>query len=615
MEKLKMHSPNLTDENIAKIRELFPGCVTEATDENGRLRYAVDFDQLRQELSDHIVEGPQERYRLDWPGKREALLAANTAISKTLRPGRKESVEFDRCKNLMIEGDNLDALKLLQQSYLGKIKLIYIDPPYNTGGDFVYRDKFAVKAGDFYKNSNQVSELSNHLIANKESNGRFHSEWLSMMYARLRVAKSLLKDDGFIFISIDNNEVQNLKSICTEIFGAENFRNMIVVRRGIKNVQSQFEDIADLASGHEYILCYSRNSSTRMPKLAHISEENQAGKWDTFWRGTDRPTMRYELFGEKPETGQWRWSKDKAYQAKANYEAYISADKSKPSLDDHYLNHLQATNEKLDFVRKNEEGVVQYYVPPRDYKLISDNWMDITIKGNYIGFDTEKHIKLMRRIIDWVGGENEYILDFFAGSGTTAHAVLESNAALSRNNKFILVQLPEPTPEKDYSHLAEMTRERLVKSGTEVQRDFGVDEVETGFRYLKVDSSNMAETFYNPDSTDQKRLLDNVENIKSERNNPEDLLFQVLVDWGVDLTLPIRRETLSDKTIFFVNDEPYDLIACFDYGVTEELVKELAKHEPARVVFRDNGFASDAVKINVEQIFKQLSPATDVKSI
>jgi len=613
MDKLKMHSPDLSQDNIAKIREMFPGCVTEARDEaTGAVRLAVDFDQLRQELSDHIVEGPQERYRLEWPGKREALIMANAPIAKALRPVRDESVNFDITRNLFVEGDNLEALKMLQDIYLGQVKLIYIDPPYNTGGDFVYRDKFKENMSDYLLQSSQVDESGNQLVANKESNGRFHSDWLSMMYARLKVAKRILANDGFIFISIDNNEVHNLKAVCSEVFGQENFRNMIVVRRGIKNVQSQFEDISDLASGHEYLLCYSRDPNTRMPKLSHISEENHAGKWDTFWRGTDRPTMRYDLFGHKPTSGQWRWSKDKALQAKKNYEEYLSATDPKPSLDDHYLNHLQATNEKLDFVRLNDDGVVQYYVPPRDYKLISDNWMDITIKGNYIGFDTEKHVNFLRRIIDWITTGDDIVVDFFGGSGSTGHAVYQGNAELGRSNRFITVQIAEPAEGKEYGHLANLTKNRLRKAAEEVSDSFAEAGVDLGFRVLKVDTSNMKDVYYRPDELKQSDLLDMVDNVKPDRT-AEDLLFQVLVDWGVDLTLPIRRETVQGKTVFFVDDNA--LVACFDRGITEDLVKELAGHEPLRVVFRDNGFVSDAVKINVEQIFRQLSPTTDVKSI
>lgn len=612
MDKLKMHSPDLTQDNIAKIREMFPGCVTEAADDNGKLRLAIDFDQLRQELSGSIVDGPQERYHLNWPGKREALITANAPIAKTLRPVREESVEFDTTQNLFIEGDNLEALQLLQKTYLGLVRCIYIDPPYNTGGDFVYKDNFKETTAEFMETAGQKDELGNRLVANKESNGRFHSDWLTMMYTRLKVAQRLLAPDGFIFLSIDNNEVHNLKSVCSEVFGHENFRNMIVVRRGVKNVQSQFDDISDLASGHEYILCYSRSPDTRMPKLQHISEETQAGKWDTFWRGTDRHTMRYELFGQTPETGQWRWSKDKTKTAVANFKAYLEAPEPKPTLDNHYLDHLQATNVKLDFVRLNDDGVVQYYVPPRDYKLMSDNWMDITLKGNYIGFDTEKHVGMMRRIIDWLGVEDGIFLDFFAGSGSTGHAVIQSNAQLGRNNRYILVQLPVVAVDRDYETISSLTKERLRKAGEEVRESFPEASADVGFRVLKVDSSNMADVFYTPVATTQADLLANVDSIKQGRTS-EDLLFQVLVDWGVDLTLPIRRETVQGKTVFFVDENA--LVACFDTGVTEELVKELAGHEPLRVVFRDTGFVSDAVKINVQQIFKQLSPMTDVKAI
>lgn len=612
IEKLKMHSPDLTQDNIAKIRALFPGCVTEAAGEDGKLRLAVDFDQLRQELSDSIVEGPQERYHLNWPGKREALITANAPIAKTLRPARDESVDFDTTQNLFIEGDNLEALQLLQKNYLGSVKCIYIDPPYNTGGDFVYKDNFKETTAEFMETAGQKDELGNRLVANKESNGRFHSDWLSMMYTRLKVAQRLLAPDGFIFLSIDNNEVHNLKSVCSEVFGHENFRNMIVVRRGVKNVQSQFDDISDLASGHEYILCYSRSPDTRMPKLQHISEEAQAGKWDTFWRGTDRHTMRYELFGQTPETGQWRWSKDKTETAVANFKAYLEAPEPKPSLDDHYLDHLQATNVKLDFVRLNDDGVVQYYVPPRDYKLMSDNWMDITLKGNYIGFDTEKHVGMMRRIVDWLGVEDGIFLDFFAGSGSTGHAVIQSNAQLGRNNRYILVQLPVVAEGRDYETISSLTKERLRKAGAEVQEAFPQASADVGFRVLKIDSSNMADVFYTPDQTSQADLLSRVDNVKPDRT-AEDLLFQVLLDWGVDLTLPIRRETVLGKTVFFVADTA--LMACFDGGISEDLVKELAGHAPMRIVFKDTGFADDQTKINVRQIFKAMSPETEVKAI
>ena len=322
--------------------------------------------------------------------------------------------------------------------------------------------------------------------------------------------------------------------------------------------------------------------------------------------------MRYELFGQTPETGQWRWSKDKTETAVANFKAYLEAPEPKPSLDDHYLDHLQATNVKLDFVRLNDDGVVQYYVPPRDYKLMSDNWMDITLKGNYIGFDTEKHVGMMRRIVDWLGVEDGIFLDFFAGSGSTGHAVIQSNAQLGRNNRYILVQLPVVAEGRDYETISSLTKERLRKAGAEVQEAFPQASADVGFRVLKIDSSNMADVFYTPDQTSQADLLSRVDNVKPDRT-AEDLLFQVLLDWGVDLTLPIRRETVLGKTVFFVADTA--LMACFDGGISEDLVKELAGHAPMRIVFKDTGFADDQTKINVRQIFKAMSPETEVKAI
>lgn len=622
MDKLKMHSPDLSQENIAKIRALFPGCVTEARDDKtGKLRLAVDFDQLRQELSDHIVEGPQERYRLDWPGKREVLALANAPIAKALRPSREESVDFEKTHNLFIEGDNLEALKMLQESYLGKIKVIYIDPPYNTGGDFIYEDDFSESSESYLRRSNQLDDYGIRLVANTTSNGRFHSDWLSMMFPRLRLAKNLLAGDGLIFISVDSHEVHNLRKICDEVFGEGAYKNTIAVRRGIKNVQAQFDDLSALSQGHEYILLYAKNSEVRLPKLSLAHKDGRPGKWDTFWRGTDRPTMRYELLGICPESGQWRWEKSRSMEAVSNYEKFLAQAESGLSLDDYYMDYLTATNVKLNFVRKSPDGVIQYYVPPSDGKLLSDNWMDLTLSGSETQeFDTEKSVALLKRIVGWACGSNELVLDFFAGSGTTAHAVMEANAQDGKNRCFIMIQLPEPCGEKTaaskggYANIAEISRARIRSSGKKILEgechpDWNRD---VGFRALKVDSSNMKDVYYRPDQLSQADLFESVDNVKPDRTN-EDLLFQVLVDWGVDLTLPIRRETLQGKTVFVVDDNA--LVACFDQGISEELVKELAKAEPLRVVFRDNGFASDALKINVEQIFRQLSPTTELKTL
>lgn len=618
MNKLKMHSPNLTEDNIARIREMFPGCVTEAKGEDGSVKLAVDFDQLRQELSDVIVEGPQERYHLNWPGKREALLTANAPIAKTLRPCREESVDFDTTKNLFIEGDNLDALKLLQETYLGKVKLIYIDPPYNTGNDFIYEDDFAEDAGEYLRRSNQVDEEGNRLAANTSANGRFHSDWLSMIYPRLKLARNLLADDGLIFISIDSHEVHNLRKLCDEVFGEGSHKNTIAVRRGIKNVQAQFDDLSSLSQGHEYVLLYSKNSEVRLPKLSLAHEDKKPGKWDTFWRGTDRPTMRYELLGVHPESGQWRWERSRSLEAVDNYNKYLAQAESGLSLDDYFIDHLTSTNVKLNFVRKNDEDTIQYYVPPSEGKLLSDNWMDITLSGNETQeFDTEKSVTLLQRIVEWACDKNGIVLDFFAGSGTTAHATMAVNGNDGGERKFIMVQLPEQCSEDSvafkagYKTISDITKNRIRRAS---ESFVGGNSPDVGFRVLKIDTSNMADVYYSPDALDKSNLDLFVDNIKPDRT-AEDLLFQVMLDWGVDLALPIEQKTIQGKDVFFVDGDA--LAACFDAhgGIDEAFVKELATHKPLRVMFRDAGFKDSAVKINVEQIFKLLSPGTEVKSI
>ncbi len=623
MDKLKMQSPNLVESNIDKIAELFPNCISESKDENGNLKRVVDFDLLRQELSPHLVEGPQERYTLSWPGKNEAILAANAPIAKTLRPCEEESVDFDTTKNIFIEGDNLDVLKLLQETYLDKVKMIYIDPPYNTGNDFIYDDDFAENTKDFLKRSNQKDEEGNRLIPNPDSKGRFHSDWLSMMYSRLKLARNLLKNDGVIFISIDIHEVSNLRLLMNEVFGSSCHKNTIAVRRGIKNVQAQFEDLSSLSLGHEYILMYSKSSETRLPKLVYSHGKQKPGKWDTFWRGTNRPTMRYELFGTFPETGQWRWEEGRTKLAVKNYEDYLANHASDMSLDEWYLDNLTATNIKLNFVRKNEEGTVQYYVPPTEGRLLSDNWMDITLSGNETKeFNTEKNVALLSRAIKWIcsNEQSPIILDFFAGSSTTAHAVMQLNAEDERKRKFIMVQLDEPCDETSeafkagYKNIAEIAKERIRRAGKKIKEENSAKTqvLDTGFRILKLDTSNMKDVYYTPDQTKQTNLEMFTDHIKDDRRR-EDILFQVLLDWGLDLSLPIAKETIEDKTVFFVDGNV--LAACFDTDITEDMVKVLAKRNPLRAVFRDDGFGSDSVKINVEQIFKLLSPETEVKTI
>ena len=613
-----MQSPNLVQKNINSIRALFPNCVTETKGDSGETRMVVDFDQLRQELAGSIVEGPQERYHLNWPGKREALLTANASIAKTLRPCREESVDFDTTKNLFIEGDNLDALKLLQENYLGKINLIYIDPPYNTGTDFLYRDNFAESVEDYLVRSNQKNEQGKYLIANTVSNGRFHSDWLTMIYPRLKLARNLLADDGLIFISIDSHEVHNLRKICDEIFGEGSHKNTIAVRRGIKNVQAQFDDLSSLSQGHEYVLLYAKTSDVRLPKLTLAHDDKKPGKWDTFWRGTDRPTMRYPLLGVHPETGQWRWEKSRALEAVENYKKYLAQEDGGLSMDDYFIDHLTSTNIKLNFVRKNEDGTIQYYVPPSEGKLLSDNWMDITLSGNETEeFDTEKSVALLQRIIGWACPANGLVLDFFAGSGTTAHATMAVNAADEGSRKFVLVQIPEqceensPAYKAGYKTISDITKNRIRSASESFACESSID---AGFRVLKIDTSNMADVYYAPDQQEIKQIELLVDNIKPDRT-PEDLLFQVMLDWGVDLALHIAKQTIQGKDVFLVDGNA--LAACFDaHGrIDEDFVKELAKVQPLRVVFRDAGFKDSSVKINVEQIFKLLSPATEVKCI
>lgn len=613
-----MHSPDLTQNNIAHIRKIFPSCVTEAKGEDGFVKFTVDFDQLRQELSGSIVEGPVERYHLNWPGKHKALLTANAPIAKTLRPCREESIDFDSTSNLFIEGDNLDALKLLQETYLGKVKLIYIDPPYNTGSDFVYRDNYSESTEDYLIRSNQKDEHGRHLLANASTNGRFHSDWLSMIYPRLKLARNLLADNGLIFISIDSHEVHNLRKVCDEIFGEGSHKNTIAVRRGIKNVQAQFDDLSSLSQGHEYILLYAKSSEVRIPKLSLAHEENKPGKWDTFWRGTDRPTMRYEILGVHPESGQWRWEKSRSLEAVENYKKYLAQAENGLPLDDYYLDHLASTNIKLNFVRKSEEGTIQYYVPPSEGKLLSDNWMDITLSGSETQeFDTEKSITLLHRIIEWACDKDGIVLDFFAGSGTTAHATMVVNKQDEGERKFILVQIPEKcsadsvASKAGYKTITDITKNRIRRAGKDLEH---AKRIDVGFRVLKIDTSNMTDIYYAPDDLKKDNLDLFIDNIKPDRT-PEDLLFQVMLDWGVDLALPITKKFIQGNEVFFVDGNA--LAACFDANgsIDEVFVKELAKEQPLRVVFRDAGYKSSTVKINVEQIFKLLSPATEVKCI
>lgn len=618
MEKIKMHSPNLTQGNIARIKELFPGCVTEAASEDGTLKLAVDFDQLRQELSESVVDGPQERYQLSWPGKREALLTANAPIAKALRPCREESVDFDTTKNLFIEGDNLDALKLLQETYLGKIKMIYIDPPYNTGNDFIYKDDFAEDVEDYLIRSNQTDKEGNRLEANTAANGRFHSDWLSMMYSRLRLARSLLKDDGLIFISIDNTELENLKKICNEIFGEENFLELFVWHK--KNSAKGVPPKSMVVNIHEYVLCYSRSQNTKLigEKRTEDTFSNPDNDPRGLWRLSnikstiEKPASRFSI--TDPKTGLsftnfWAFSKETL--EKMIQEDRIIFPKDPEGLPKQKEFLLEFGNPNMPV--KSHLGL--FHAQDTTEKQVDD------MMGAKV-FLYRKPVDLMKKIVEQGSGTDDIVLDFFAGSASTADAILRLNFEDGGNRRFIMVQLPEACAEDSeafkagYKTIAEISKERVRRAGKHIasKESNGCTNIDIGFRVLKVDSSNMADVYYSPDQQVNSQISLLIDNIKPDRS-PEDLLFQVMLDWGVDLALPIAQQTIQGKDVFLVDGNA--LAACFDGhgGVDEDFVKELARVQPLRVVFRDAGFKDSSVKINVEQIFKLLSPATEVKCI
>ncbi len=624
MDKIELGTPEGTAENIDKIAELFPQVMTEVENGEGTLERTVDFDSLRDLLGD-VAEGQRERYQFTWPGKREAKAEARRPIYKTMIPEPGKSKDWDTTENLYIEGDNLDALKILKETYAGKVKLIYIDPPYNTGHDFVYDDDFAKTRGEYDAESGDFNEEGGRLVANTEGNGRFHSDWCSMIYPRLLLARDLLTSDGSILLSIDANEVKNLRAICDEIFGAQCFKNCIAVRRGIKNVQAQFDDIAALSQGHEYILLYSRNATNRFHKLS-LAHDGKPGKWDTFWRGTDRPSMRYELFGETPHSGQWRWEKGRAYTAVSNYNTFLKDAAGSMSLDEYYLDNLAATNEKMNFVRKNEDGTVQYYVPPSTGKLLSDNWMDLTLSGNETDtFDTEKSVAIIQRIVEWLAPSNSIVLDFFSGSGTTAHAVIEANKNDNGQRRFIMVQLPEncgdnPSAIKHgYKTLCDLGEDRINRAGAKIAADIDKENEQLelgagpkpypdlGFRVLRIDSSNFKDFYLTPGETSQESLFDFADNVKEGRSDL-DLLFEVLPKLGIPYSAKIEERMLAGKKVYFVDGDK--LAACFDANVGSDTIEEMAKAKPWYAVIRDSSMADDATHANYEELFRTYSPDT-----
>lgn len=619
MDKLKMHSPDLIQQSIDKIAELFPNVITEQLDDDGNPARAIDFDLLRQELSDHVVEGPQERYQLDWPGKREALFAANAPIAKTLRPVREESVDFDSTKNLFIEGDNLDALKLLQESYLGKVKLIYIDPPYNTGKDFVYADDFAETKREFLARSSQSTEEGVRLVANVESNGRFHSDWLSMMYPRLKLARNLLADDGVLFISVDDNEVNNVVKVCDEVFGEANHIATFIW----KSKSGGANDSGAVAVDHEYLVCFARIAASSPLGL------DPDGSATTSYNQEDA-TGRYSL--ERLDKQNLQYSSSLDYDLVGPDGAVYKLSHRDPSRPNAVWrwSRERVEREMESLVFKDGNVYTKNYekagVKPRSL-LIDERFGRTRTGGTELRdlipggvFDNPKPTKLLEVLINIGTRDDSLVLDFFAGSGTTAHAVLNVNARSGGSRRFIVVQLPEPTPdgsaagEAGFASIPEVARERIRRAGESVLEGagLGADGLDVGFRALKVDTTNMSDVLRTPDALLQDQLDLYGDSVKPDRTG-EDLLFQVLLDWGLELTMAISAERVEGQEVFIVEDGA--LIACFGDGVTPALVREVASRQPLRAVFRDSGFASDADRINAEQIFAEISPATDVKAI
>jgi adenine-specific DNA-methyltransferase len=654
VDELKMHSPDLTQRNIDAIAALFPTVVTETIDGDGNPLRAVDFDALRQELSDSVVEGPQERYQLDWPGKRAAAFAANAPIAKTLRPVREESVNFDTTKNLFIEGDNLDAMKLLQESYLGKVKLIYIDPPYNTGNDFVYADTFAETTAEHLRSSAVLDDEGNRLKAkvNSETNGRFHSDWLSMMYPRLKLARGLLTDDGVIIVAIGDNEHGNLRLLLDQVLGADNFIANVTWQGTGKN------DARYTAGGVDYMLLYAKNEKllrsldTRWKELKPGIDEVEAVARDAWqqsggdsakattifrsgvraikadlepavfrydqideqgrvFQATDitspnpRPNLMYEVVhpetrrAVRTPTNGWRYSRETLDELITQGRVLFGPD--------------ETTSPRIKrFLAEQSDRV--------PYPTFTQSRMPGTKKlDDLLGADIFDYPKDTAVLTRWIGAitrddPDAVILDFFAGSGSTGHTVMELNAADSGRRRYILVQLDEAVDHPDYDSIADVARERLRRAGDQVKQGTGLLEpdLDVGFRSLHVATTNMADTLATADDLAQYTLTEAISSVKPDRTD-EDLLFQVLLDWGLDLAESITIEEVDDRRVLSVADGA--LIACFGDEIADGVVKEVASRHPLRAVFLDAGFAGDAERINAEQIFREVSPESDVRTI
>lgn len=648
MDKLKMHSLDVVQRNIELIGKLFPNAITEVK-RDGKVEHAIDFDVLRQELSNFIVEGREERYQFTWPDKKKAMLAANAPITATMRPVVADSVGRDGTpggfdsENLYIEGDNLEVLKLLQETYLGKVKMIYIDPPYNTGNDFVYEDDFAQSADEYMRNSGQYDEEGNRLVTNTESNGRFHTDWLNMIYPRLKIAKDLLADDGVIFVSIDDNEVANLLKICNEIFGEEN-----LLCSFCWCTDGNFDNQAKIKRCHQYILMYAkREQAFPAPPVIDPSIPKTSKLYNSEIRNTivkngpKNPISEVEIPVGFPcdfEEGKilasnvvWpQYSNDIVVQnkqvtlktiaktgwsSKAQLIEFIN-NGFKPIIDlKGQLTVFTITRTgAIEAVKKRSES--QSHVISVLNNLGGSQKANVSLGSLSKYFDFPKPIELVKYLIQMNEGDDFICLDFFSGSATTAHAVMQLNAEDGGHRKFIMVQLPEKTDEKKeaykagYKNICEIGKERIRRAGKKIKEDAGLTapaDLDIGFRCLRLDESNMKAVYYRPDEVDQQDLFSLVDNVKSDRT-PEDLLFQVMLDLGVLLSSSIETKEIAGKKVFNVADG--FLLACFDHDVTEETVKAIAQMKPYYAVFRDSSMANDSVATNFEQIFETYSSDT-----
>jgi len=637
MDKLNMMSMDNVQYNIEKIKALFPNAVTEVL-RDGKPTFAVDFDVLKQELSAVLIDDKEERYQFTWPDKKKSILLANSPISATLRPCKEESVDFDNTQNLYIEGDNLDVLKLLQETYLGKIKMIYIDPPYNTGNDFVYNDDFAEGADDYIANSGQYDDQGNRLVQNTESNGRFHTDWLNMIYPRLKVAKDLLSEDGVIFISIDDNEQENLRKICDEVFGEVNFSAQFLWTKTSTPPSLSYKCRKTV----EYIICYEKNTNTNRyfgsmlnggdAPLLNTGNPNKvlvfpigSVRFNYLSNGIvnkgiyDRVELLEDVIVENginanefSMNGEFKWGQSMLNTEVSNGTYFLvktnklSIRFQRPFDDSSY----KTPNNYLNLELNKEIGIGTNESAIKDLAYLNMEKL----------FDFPKPVSLLKYLINMIAkfDKNAIILDFFSGSATTAHAVMQLNAEDGGNRKFIMVQLPEKCDEKSeaykagYKNICEIGKERIRRAGKKIKEEspLTTQNLDTGFRVLKLDSSNMKDVYYRPEEYNQGFLSSMEDNIKEDRT-PLDLLFQVMLELGKPLSAKIEEAEISGKHVFIVDEN--DLIACFDSNVTEEVVKAIAQKKPLYAVFRDNSLESDAANANLDQIFATYSPNTTRK--